>query len=112
MSARASLRCLVKLLACEIEQRRGEQNEHAQAEEVVGGPGAEKFGTKRKQIGAPGQAQHGSKPTRDMRWDFRVLEQIDDDAEQAKDSAGGDQAAGIERAGAGFAFVFLLSGGV
>src|SRR6266581_2148293 len=40
--------------------------------------------------------------------DFWVLQQIDDDAEQAKNAAGGDQSAGVEGSGAGFALVFFL----
>ena len=44
--------------------------------------------------------------------DFGILEEIDDDAEEAEDTAGGDESAGVEGAGAGFAFVFFLGGGV
>ena len=65
------------------------------------------LGPKAKRSGAPGEAKNGGKPVRDAVGDFGVLEKIDDDAEQAEDAAGGDQAAGVERAGAGFAFVFL-----
>src|SRR5438552_14330503 len=64
---------LVELLAREIKQRRGKQNEHAQAEEIVGGPGAEKFGTKRKEIGTPRQTQHGSKPAWNVRGNLGIL---------------------------------------
>ena len=49
---------------------------------------------------------------RDAVGDFGVLQQIDDDAEEAEDTSGGDESAGVERAGAGFAFVFLFGGGV
>ena len=43
--------------------------------------------------------------------DFGILQEVDDDAEEAEHAAGSDESAGIERAGAGFAFVFLLGGG-
>src|SRR5712664_937394 len=39
-----------------------------------------------------------------------ILQEIDDNAEQSEDASGGDQATGIERAGTGLAFVFLLGG--
>ncbi len=45
---------------------------------------------------------------RDAIGDFRVLQKGDDDAEEAENASGGDQAARIERAGTGFAFVFFL----
>ena len=51
-------------------------------------------------------------PRRDVRGDFGILQEIDDDAEEAEDAAGGDESAGIEGARAGFAFVFLFGGGV
>ena len=70
------------------------------------------LGPKAKSVGAPGEAQDAGEPRRDVGGDFGVLEEIDDDAEEAEDTSGGDESAGVESAGAGFAFVFFLGGGV
>src|SRR5579872_1642738 len=56
--------------------------------------------------------EYRDEPSRGVRRDFGILEKVDDDAEETEDTSGGDEAAGVECAGAGFAFVFFLSGGV
>ena len=44
-----------------------------------------------------------------MELHLRVFEQVDDDAEQAENTAGGNQAASVERAGTDLTFsVFVL----
>src|SRR5260370_25561001 len=101
---------LVELLAGEIEERGSEKREHENTEKVAGGERAHELGSEGEQIGAPGQTKSGCEPMRDAIGDFRVLEKIDDDAEQPEDASSGDQATGIERSGTGLAFVFLLGG--
>src|SRR5271156_6398901 len=109
-----------QLFASEMEQRKGEETEHDNAEDrlemgwqrclIVGAKHGPKFWPEREKVGAPGKIQQSPEPAGDVGGDFRVLEKIDDDAEQAENAAGGNQSAGIERAGAGFSFVFLLFG--
>ena len=66
------------------------------------------LGPKAKVSGLQGRRRTRGEPARNVVGDFGILKEIDDDAEQAEDAAGGDESAGVEGAGAGFAFVFLL----
>jgi len=50
-------------------------------------------------------------PVRHAVGDFRILKQIDDDAEKPENAARGDEPAGVKRARARFTFVFFLGGG-
>src|SRR6202007_654519 len=109
---RSKCQALIQLLSGEIKEGGGEKGEHEYAEEVAYRQGAEEFGPEGKKIGAPREAEDGRQPGRHARGDFGILQQVDDDTEQAEDAAGGDETAGIESAGAGFAFVLLLGGGV
>src|SRR5258708_23639065 len=102
---------LVKLLASEVEERGREEHEHESAEKIAGGERAHQFGAKREKIGAPGETKNGCEPVGDAIGDFGILQKSDDDAEEAEDASGGNQTAGIKRAGAGFAFVFFPGGG-
>src|SRR5882757_9378608 len=102
---------LIKLLAGEIEERGRKKGEHENTEKIAGGERAHDFGAEGEKIGAPGKTKNGCQPMRDAIGDFRVLQKGDDDAEQAENAAGGDQAARIESAGTGFAFVLFLCGG-
>src|SRR5260370_3304247 len=99
---------LVQLLSGEIEERGGEKGEHEYAEEVAYRQWPEEFGAEGKKIGTPREAEDGGKPVRHARGDFVILQQVDDDAEQAEDTARGDQPAGIEGAGPGSAFGLFL----
>src|SRR5271156_563553 len=98
----------IEFLPREIEERRCQQNEHNQAEEVAGGERTQNLRAEGEEIGTPGQPEYRSDPMRHMRRDFGVLQKIDDDAEQAEYSPGGNQAARIERSRAGFAFLSFL----
>src|SRR5882762_7609610 len=55
--------------------------------------------------------QYGRQPVGYAIGDFGVLKQRNDDAEETEDTSGGDETAGVESAGAGFAVVFFLGGG-
>src|SRR5713226_3853182 len=101
----------IQLLAGEVEERGREKGEHENAEKIAGGQRSHQFGTKGEKIGAPGQAENGCEPMRDASGNLRVLQKGDNNAKQAKNATGGDQATGIERPGAGFAFIFFLGGG-
>ena len=70
---------LLHFLAREIELRGGEQHEHENGEEMAIGQAAHDLGTKLEQAGA-----------KDVIAELLVLEQSDDDAEQAKDTAAGN----------------------
>src|SRR6266446_79097 len=102
---------LVELLAGEIEERGREKSKHENAEKTAGRERPHEFGSEGEEISTPGKTESGRQPMRHAVGDFRVLEKIDDDAEQPEDASSGDQATGIERSGTGFAFVFLLGGG-
>src|SRR5712692_64393 len=67
--------------------------------------------TEGKEFLGPRKMQDLRETMGDAIGDFRVLKESDDDAEQPEDTSGSDQATGIERARAGFAFVFFLGGG-
>src|SRR5260370_10116122 len=103
---------LARVLSGEREERGGEKGEHEYAEEVAYRQWPEEFGAEGKKIGTPREAEDGGKPVRHARGDFGILQQVDDDAEQAEDTARGDEPAGIEGAGTGFAFVLFLGGSV
>src|SRR5260370_13616701 len=98
----------IQLLTREIKERSGEKREHENAKKMAGCERAHDFRDERKKVRAPGKTEKRRKPMRRVGGDFRILQKIDDDAEKAEDAAGGDQSAGIERPGAGFAFVFVL----
>src|SRR5258708_30271157 len=102
----------IQLLSREIKERSGEKREHENAKKIAGGERAHDFRAERKKVRAPGKTEKRRKPMRRVRGDFRILQEIDDDAEKAEDAPGGDQSAGIERPGAGFAFVLFLRGGL
>src|SRR5229473_371251 len=102
----------IQLLLREIKERGGEKREHENAKKIAGGERAHDFRAERKKVRTPGKTEKRRKPMRRVGGDFRILQKIDDDAEKAEDAAGGDQSAGIERPGAGFAFVFFLRGGL
>src|SRR5438046_6567034 len=102
---------LVQLLAGKVEERGGQKREHENAEKIAGRKRFHHFGAESEKVGAPGKSQKRRNPMRHAIEDLRVLEKINDDAEQAENATGGDQPAGIERSGAGLAFVLLLGGG-
>src|SRR5216683_2857697 len=56
---------------------------------MAGGQGAKELGAEGEQIGAPGEAEDGGQPLRHAGGDFGSLQEIDDDAEEAEDAAGG-----------------------
>src|SRR5258708_40097128 len=102
----------IQLLSREIKERGGEKREHENPKKIAGGERAHDFRAERKKVRTPGKTEKRRKPMRRVGGDFRILQEIDDDAEKAQDAAGGDQSAGLERPGAGFAFVFLFRGGL
>src|SRR5207249_10472182 len=85
-----------------------EKGEHENAEEIAGRERSHQFGPKGEEVRPPGEAKNGSDEMRDAIGDFRVLQKSDDDAKKPENATRGDQTAGIERARAGFAFVFFL----
>src|SRR5437773_6897187 len=95
---------LVQLLAGKVEERGGQKREHENAEKIAGRQRSHHFGAESEKVGAPGKSQKRRNPMRHAIEDLRVLEKINDDAEQAENATGGDQPAGIERPGAGLAF--------
>src|SRR5215469_18012753 len=106
--ATPQMRKLVEFFAREVEERGGEKKKHDEAEEIVRGEGAEEFGTEGEEVGMPREAERGREPVRDAVRDFGVLKETDDDAKEAEDAAGGDETAGIKRAGTGFAVALLF----
>src|SRR6516165_342668 len=98
----------VQFLACEMEKGSAKKKEHDEAKQVVLRQRTEHLGADGEQIGSPGQAKYGGNPAGNMVGDFRVLQKIDDNTQQAKDAARGDQSAGVKRARARFAIALLL----
>src|SRR5258708_39740566 len=99
---------VIEFFAGEIKERRREERKHENAEKVVGRERSHQFGAEGEKIGAPGKSKNRRNPMRDAIGDLRVLQKIDDDSKQTKNASGGDQAAGIEGAGAGFTFILFL----
>src|SRR5271169_6545672 len=100
-----------QFFAGEVEERGAQQGEHENAEEVAGGEWTHDFGAEGKEVGGPGKSKDRGDPVRDAAGNFGILQEGNHDAEEAEDTSGSDKARGVQRAGAGFAFVFLLRGG-
>src|SRR6266568_4159360 len=101
----------IQFFAGEIKKRGRESQEHDQAEEVAGCKRTEHLRTKSKKVRAPGQTKHGRNPLRYVRRNLLILQQIDNNSQQAENASCGNQTAGVEGSRTSLAFVLFLRRG-
>src|SRR4029077_8865207 len=83
-------RLRIQFFAREIKERTAQQREHENAEQIVRCEVAKQLRAEREKIGPPRESQHTSDPTGNVSRYLGILEKIDDDTEEAKDTSGGD----------------------